>query len=95
MLGEVAERLRLGDMPPKDAPQPSKAEREQLLSWINAALDAEAAARLGDAHPGVVCDVPVLCHFGEQPRAFLAGDRFGGAATRRVAGVEPGALRGR
>jgi hypothetical protein len=51
MLGDVAERLRLGDMPPKDAPQPSKAEREQLLSWINAALDAEAAARAGDPGP--------------------------------------------
>lgn len=32
MLGDVAERLRLGDMPPKDAPQPGKAEREQLLA---------------------------------------------------------------
>jgi hypothetical protein len=51
MLGDVAERLRLGDMPPKDAPQPSKAEREQLLNWINAALDAEAAGRAGDPGP--------------------------------------------
>jgi hypothetical protein len=51
MLGDVAERLRLGDMPPKDAPQPSKAEREQLLSWINAAFDAEATARAGDPGP--------------------------------------------
>jgi hypothetical protein len=52
LLGDVAERLRLGDMPPKDAPQPSQAEREQLLGWINAALDAEAVARAGD--PGLV-----------------------------------------
>ena len=51
MLGDVAERLRLGDMPPKDAPQPTEAEREQLLDWINAALDAEAAARAGDPGP--------------------------------------------
>ena len=51
MLGDVAERLRLGDMPPKDASQPTEAEREQLLSWINAALDAEAAARAGDPGP--------------------------------------------
>ena len=51
MLGDVAERLRLGDMPPKKAAQPSKAEREQLLGWINAALDAEAAARAGDPGP--------------------------------------------
>ena len=52
LLGDVADRLRLGDMPPKDAPQPSEAEREQLLGWITAALDAEAAARAGD--PGQV-----------------------------------------
>jgi hypothetical protein len=51
VLGDVAERLRLGDMPPKDAPQPSEAEREQLLGWMNAALDAEAAARDGDPGP--------------------------------------------
>ncbi len=51
MLGDVAERLRLGDMPPKEAPQPTEAEREQLLNWINAALDAEAAARAGDPGP--------------------------------------------
>jgi len=51
VLGDVAERLRLGDMPPKDAPQPSEAERKQLLGWITAALDAEAAARAGDPGP--------------------------------------------
>lgn len=38
-------------MPPKDAPQPSQAEREQLLGWITAALDAEADARAGDPGP--------------------------------------------
>ena len=52
LLGDVADRLRLGDMPPKDAPQPSQAQREQLLGWITAALDAEATARAGD--PGQV-----------------------------------------
>jgi Protein of unknown function (DUF1587) len=52
LLGDVADRLRLGDMPPQEAPQPSAAEREQLLGWIEAALDAEAAARAGD--PGQV-----------------------------------------
>jgi hypothetical protein len=51
VLGDVAERLRLGDMPPEEAPQPSAAEREQLLGWINAALDAEATARAGDPGP--------------------------------------------
>ena len=51
MLSDVAERVRGGDMPPKDAPQPSEAEREQLLGWISAALDSEAAARAGDPGP--------------------------------------------
>jgi hypothetical protein len=51
MLSDVAERVRGGDMPPKDAPQPSEAERERLLGWIHAALDAEAAARAGDPGP--------------------------------------------
>ena len=51
VLAEVAERLIAGDMPPKGAAQPSKAEREQLLGWIKAALDAEAADRAGDPGP--------------------------------------------
>ena len=51
VLSDVAERLQLGDMPPKEAPQPTSAQREQLLNWITAALDAEAAARAGDPGP--------------------------------------------
>jgi hypothetical protein len=51
MLSNVAERVRDGDMPPKEAPQPTPADREQLLGWITAALDAEAAARAGDPGP--------------------------------------------
>ena len=51
ILGDVAERLRLGDMPPKEATQPSQVERERLLGWIHAALDAEANARAGDPGP--------------------------------------------
>ena len=51
VLAEIAERLNEGDMPPKKAPQPSQAEREQLLGWVAAALDAEAAARAGDPGP--------------------------------------------
>ena len=50
-LSNIAERVRGGDMPPKDAPQPGQAERDQLLGWITAALDAEAAARAGDPGP--------------------------------------------
>ena len=51
VLEHVAERLHIGDMPPREAPQPSEAEREQLLGWFTAALDAEAAARAGDPGP--------------------------------------------
>lgn len=51
LLSDVTERVRLGDMPPKDAPQPTDAEREQLLGWIESALDAEAVARAGDPGP--------------------------------------------
>jgi mono/diheme cytochrome c family protein len=52
VLADIAERLNLGDMPPKEAPQPSESERKQLLDWIKGALDSEAAARAGD--PGAV-----------------------------------------
>jgi mono/diheme cytochrome c family protein len=51
VLSVIAERVGRGDMPPKEAPQPTPAEREQLLGWIKAALDAEAAARAGDPGP--------------------------------------------
>jgi len=51
VLEHIAERLHIGDMPPREAPQPSEAEREQLVGWFTAALDAEAAARAGDPGP--------------------------------------------
>ena len=51
VLAEIAERLNEGDMPPKKAPQPSQVEREQLMGWVAAALDAEAASRAGDPGP--------------------------------------------
>jgi hypothetical protein len=51
VLADIAERLHAGDMPPKGAPQPSKAEREQLMVWFKSALDAEATARIGDPGP--------------------------------------------
>ena len=51
VLEHVIERLHVGDMPPREAPQPSEAERQQLLGWFTAALEAEAAARAGDPGP--------------------------------------------
>ncbi len=51
VLEDIAVRLNDGDMPPKKAAQPSLAERDQLLSWIEAAVDAMAAAHAGDPGP--------------------------------------------
>jgi hypothetical protein len=51
VLENLADRLRLADMPPREAPQPSDAQRDRLLAWSTAALDAEAAARAGDPGP--------------------------------------------
>lgn len=51
VLEHVFERMHTGDMPPREAPQPSEAEREEMLAWLAAALDEEAAARAGDPGP--------------------------------------------
>jgi mono/diheme cytochrome c family protein len=51
VLEDIAERLNEGDMPPKKSPQPSLAERDQLLGWIGAAVDEAAAAHAGDPGP--------------------------------------------
>ena len=50
----VVEQLGLGEMPPKEKPQPTAPEREQLFSWINLALDEAARARAGDPGPVVL-----------------------------------------
>jgi hypothetical protein len=51
---QVVEQLSLGEMPPKEKPQPTAAERERLLSWVHRALDAAAQARAGDPGPVVL-----------------------------------------
>ncbi len=48
LLGEVAERLRLGDMPPKDATQLSAEQKRQLVSWVRSTLNEIALAIAGD-----------------------------------------------
>src|SRR3989449_985285 len=50
----VVEQISLGEMPPKEKPQPAAAQRAQLLSWVNAALDQIALARAGDPGPVVL-----------------------------------------
>ena len=51
---DVVDQMALGEMPPKDKPQPSADEREGLLKWIKTALDAAAQARAGDPGPVVL-----------------------------------------
>ena len=50
----VVEQLSLGEMPPKDKPQPAEAQRLQLLGWANGVLDNVALARAGDPGPVVL-----------------------------------------
>ncbi len=49
----VLDRLRAGEMPPKDSESlPTPQQRESVIRWINAARDFEAARNAGD--PGAV-----------------------------------------
>lgn len=50
----VVEQLGLGEMPPKEKPQPTPAERERLLAWVGNTLDKAANARAGDPGPVVL-----------------------------------------
>src|SRR2546425_3493725 len=50
----MVEKLSLNEMPPKGKPQPTPAERERLLGWVNCALDEAAKARAGDPGPVVL-----------------------------------------
>lgn len=51
---KVAEMLDNGEMPPKDAEQPSSEERKRLRDWVQGYLDAEAHASAGDPGPVVL-----------------------------------------
>src|SRR6185503_3391782 len=50
----VIEQLSLGEMPPKDKPQPSAPEKERLLSWAQGLLDEIGRSRAGDPGPVVL-----------------------------------------
>lgn len=49
---KVIEMLDNGEMPPEKSRQPSAEERQQIVEWVQAFLDAEARANAGD--PGRV-----------------------------------------
>ncbi len=46
----MIQQLETREMPPREEPQPSDAQRQQLLDWVKQVLKAEAFARAGD-HP--------------------------------------------
>ncbi|HQR09427.1 MAG TPA: DUF1592 domain-containing protein [Gemmatales bacterium] len=48
----MIEQIETGEMPPKKKPQPTEAEKKQLLAWVKTFLDHEARFRSGD--PGFV-----------------------------------------
>jgi len=48
----VSRRLRNGEMPPEEGPQPSPDERQRLIDWTESYLLADARKRAGD--PGLV-----------------------------------------
>lgn len=50
----VLEQLSLGEMPPKDAKQPSVEQKRQLASWVRSTLDEIALASAGDPGPVVL-----------------------------------------
>ncbi len=50
----VLDQISLGEMPPKEKPQPSPAQKELLQQWVNSALNAAAQARAGDPGPVVL-----------------------------------------
>ena len=51
---EVMEQMRLGEMPPKDKPQPTPAEKDRLLSGVEAMINQAARAQSGDPGPVVL-----------------------------------------
>src|ERR1043166_4405880 len=50
----VVEQLSLGEMPPKEKPQPTPAQRARLLAWANGVLDEIGLAHAGDPGPVVL-----------------------------------------
>ncbi|HVW02222.1 MAG TPA: DUF1592 domain-containing protein [Planctomycetaceae bacterium] len=51
---KVAEMMDNGEMPPKEAKQPSREQRQQLRGWVERYLHAEALDGAGDAGPVVL-----------------------------------------
>ena len=50
----VLQQMTDGEMPPKKKPQPSPEQKEKLMAWVRASLDAVALERAGDPGPVVL-----------------------------------------
>ncbi|MEI6343532.1 MAG: DUF1592 domain-containing protein [Verrucomicrobiota bacterium] len=50
----VIEQVELGEMPPKDKPQPGEAARARLLGWCRALIDEVGLEQAGDPGPVVL-----------------------------------------
>ena len=50
----MLEMLESGEMPPKKKPQPAAEERQKLVAWTRAFLNAEALAHAGDPGPAAL-----------------------------------------
>ncbi len=51
---QVEEQLELGEMPPKDKPQLSSAQKAKLVAWVRGTLHDIALANAGDTGPVVL-----------------------------------------
>ena len=51
---KVYDELSLGEMPPKESPQPTAQERDRLAAWVDHALDNAASRQQGDPGPVVL-----------------------------------------
>lgn len=50
----VLEQVSLGEMPPKEKPQPTSEQRSRFIGWVGDTLDEMARARAGDPGPVVL-----------------------------------------
>ena len=53
VLEKVARKLRLREMPPAGRPRPDEATYEGFATWLEAALDREAAAKPNPGRPSI------------------------------------------
>jgi hypothetical protein len=51
---KILQQVELGEMPPKDKPQPNAKERQELILWVNRSLEVIAIRTAGDPGPVVL-----------------------------------------